>query len=205
MPGSWLFRIGPLDFEDSIEEPDYISSNEHISDVLSCETSGKYKCHSSAKCTDTGRGFCCTCNSGYYGNGESCLKNDVPIRVSGKVSGSVNNETISSQLQSYVVMIDGRSYTAISPLTPTVGYSLQLAQVLGGVVGWLFAKPGANVKNGYEVHDNVHCACVFYYYSGNNVTVGTNWRLYIFPSRKFKTIVFYIIQNFKIEPLKSFR
>lgn len=152
VPGSWLFRVGPLNFEDTIEEPDYISPNEQTSDVQpSCATSGKYRCHSAAKCTDTVRGFCCTCNIGYYGNGQSCLKTDVPIRVSGKVSGSVNNETISSQLQSYVVMTDGRSYTAISPLTPAIGYSLQLAHVLGGVVGWLFAKPGANVKNGYEV------------------------------------------------------
>lgn len=122
-----------------------------MSEKSSCATSGKLKCHLSATCTDTPTGFCCKCIEGYYGNGESCLNNNLPIRVSGKVSGSVNNETISSQLQSYVVMTDGRSYTAISPLSSNVGYSLQLAQVLGGVVGWLFAKPGANSLNGYQV------------------------------------------------------
>lgn len=112
---------------------------------------GKLKCHSFAKCTDTSRGFCCTCNEGYYGNGYSCLKNDIPIRVSGKLTGTIGNKSLNSQLQSYVVMTDGRSYTAISPLSVEFGYPLQLIQALGGVVGWLFAKPTGNVKNGYQI------------------------------------------------------
>lgn len=151
VPGSWLYRVGPLTYEDTIEEPDYISPDEHSSAIPSCSKTGKFECDSSATCTDTPTGFCCKCNEGYYGNGKNCIKNDVPIRVSGKVVGLINNETISAQLQSYVVMTEGRSYTAISPLSSTVGYSLQLAPIIGGVVGWLFAKPGANSVNGYEV------------------------------------------------------
>lgn len=140
-----------MSHNDGIEEPDAITPDEQNSEYPSCAISGKYKCDSSATCTDTSNGFCCKCYEGYYGNGKSCIKNDVPIRVSGKVSGLVNNENISAQLQSYVVMTEGRSYTAISPLSSTIGYSLQLAPILGGVVGWLFGKPVINTINGYEV------------------------------------------------------
>lgn len=118
-PGSWLFRIGPLGVEpnNNVQEPDYGSANEVEVGVPTCESTGRLKCHSSATCTDTNKGFCCKCNSGFYGNGYSCLKDDVPVRVAGRVVGNLNDISISSQLQSYVVMADGRSYTAVSTQT----------------------------------------------------------------------------------------
>lgn len=153
VPGSWLFKIGPLGVEptNNVQEPAYGSSNEGDTGVPTCATNGRLKCHSSATCVDTRKGFCCKCNKGYYGNGYSCLKDDVPVRVSGKVAGTLNDIPISSQLQSYVVMADGRSYTAVSPLTANIGNNMQLLQVLGGTIGWLFAKPSGDVKNGYQV------------------------------------------------------
>ncbi|KAG4067397.1 hypothetical protein HA402_011951, partial [Bradysia odoriphaga] len=152
-PGSWLFRIGPLGVEpnSNVQEPDYGSINESEVGVPTCASLGRLKCHSSATCVDTSKGFCCKCNNGFYGNGYSCLKDDVPVRVSGKVVGKLNDISISSQLQSYVVMADGRSYTALSPLTPNIGYNMQLLQVLGGTIGWLFAKLNGDVKNGYQI------------------------------------------------------
>lgn len=141
-----------MERDSNVEEPDYGSSNEEDAGVIpNCATKGRLKCHSSASCVDTRKGFCCKCNRGYYGNGYSCLKDDVPVRVSGKVSGTLNDISVASQLQSYVVMADGRSYTALSPLTPNIGYNMQLLQVLGGTIGWLFAKPSGDVKNGYQV------------------------------------------------------
>lgn len=145
-----------MDQENNIQEPDYGSKDEIDEGPQTCSSIGRLKCHSSATCVDTRSGFCCKCNKGFYGNGYSCLKDDAPVRVSGKFVGKLNDISISSQLQSYVVMADGRSYTAVSPLTPNVGYNMQLLQVLGGTIGWLFAKPSGDVKNGYQVSQRIN-------------------------------------------------
>lgn len=85
----------------------------------------------------------------------------MPLRVAGRVTGKVNDVELDAQLQSYVVLSDGRSYTAISQLNNTIGYSTQLVYAFGSVIGWLFAKPVANdnAPNGYQVS-----RFVFYYY-----------------------------------------
>lgn len=154
IPGAWLFRVGHIQFEDSIEEPDQVRSYESdASQPKSCANGGRRKCHISAECIDTTSGFCCKCKHGFYGNGFSCIKNDAPLRVTGKVTGSIGDAQLDAQLQSYVVLVDGRSYTAVSPLEGNVGYKSQLLFTLGSVIGWLFAKPIANdnVLNGYQV------------------------------------------------------
>lgn len=153
-PGTWLFRVGPLGGEDSIEEPDQVQSQpSDFLEPVSCSNGGKLKCHLSATCIDTRKGFCCKCKTGFYGNGFSCIKNDVPIRVSGKVTGYVSDTEINAQLQSYVLLTDGRSYTAVSPLTKDIGYNLQLLYSLGSAIAWLFAKPigNENILNGYQI------------------------------------------------------
>lgn len=153
-PGTWLFHVGPLGAEDSIEEPDQVQSQAiDFLEPVSCANGGKLKCHLSATCTDTRKGFCCKCKNGFYGNGFSCIKNDVPIRVSGKVTGYVSDTEVNAQLQSYVLLTDGRSYTAVSPLTKDIGYNIQLLYSLGSVIGWLFAKPvgNENTLNGYQI------------------------------------------------------
>lgn len=46
---------------------------------------------------------------------------------------------------------DGRTYTALSRVPEEIGASFQLLSNLGGVIGWLFAKPVSETKNGYEL------------------------------------------------------
>lgn len=48
-------------------------------------------------------------------------------------------------------MTDGRAYTAISKVPRQIGYSVQTLQILGGLMGFLFAKPIGEVKNGYQL------------------------------------------------------
>nr|CAD7200894.1 unnamed protein product [Timema douglasi] len=115
-------------------------------------TLGKTLCHSKSHCVDHVTGFCCHCHSGYYGNGFNCLKEGIPLRVNGKVSGIVNGQEFSQlDLQSYVVTSDGRTYTAISRVQSTIGYDMQTLNVLGGVIGWLFARPLNKASNGYAL------------------------------------------------------
>lgn len=151
------------------------------SDALSCVQSytreAVLQCHSKAKCKESEEGSCCVCQHGYYGNGKSCLKNgnthvwskhpyalhiclfshlDVPLRVNGKVNGVLNGVSLEQlDLQSYIVMTDGRAYTAISRVPREIGYSVQMLQVLGGLIGFLFAKPIGDVMNGYQLTGGV--------------------------------------------------
>lgn len=153
-PGSWIFRVGHLSFESNIEQPDQSRFfQQEIQYPRSCSSGGNLKCHISAVCRDTRLSFACECKPGFYGNGYSCIKSDVPLRVAGKVTGKINNVQLDAQLQSYVVLSDGRSYTAVSPLEQSIGYSSQLAYAFGSVIGWLFAKPITtdNAPNGYQV------------------------------------------------------
>lgn len=48
-------------------------------------------------------------------------------------------------------MSDGRAYTAISRIPETIGSDIQSLQILGGTIGYLFAKPIRNAVNGYEI------------------------------------------------------
>lgn len=77
---------------------------------------------------------------------------DLPIRVIGRVSGKINGEEFPLRdLQCYVQTKDGRTYTALSRVPETIGQDFQLLSTLGGVIGWLFAKPIGNTKNGYQL------------------------------------------------------
>lgn len=152
--GSWIFRVGHLGFEENVKEP--VLSNQFqtlLTHPRSCGRASNTVCHPSAICRDTHLSFACQCKPEYYGNGFNCIKKDVPLRVSGKVTGNINNYPVDAQLQSYVVMEDGRSYSAISPLENGIGHSTQLVYAFSSVIGWLFAKPVANdnAKNGYQV------------------------------------------------------
>lgn len=48
-------------------------------------------------------------------------------------------------------MVDGRSYTAVSALSADLGLKVQLLEIIGGVIGWLFAKPVGATLNGYQI------------------------------------------------------
>ncbi|XP_031633983.1 nidogen [Contarinia nasturtii] len=153
-PGSWIFRVGHIGFEKNIEQPDQSRFfQQEAQHPRSCASGGKLKCHISAICRDTRLSFDCQCKHGFYGNGFNCIKNDVPLRVAGQITGKINNTPLKAQLQSYVVLSDGRTYTAISPLDNSIGQSSQLLWAFGYGIGWLFAKPLANdnAPNGYQL------------------------------------------------------
>lgn len=52
-------------------------------------------------------------------------------------------------------MSDGRAYTAISKVPREIGPSLQTLQILGGLLGYLFAKPIGDAKNLYQLTGGV--------------------------------------------------
>lgn len=137
-----------------IKEPDQLTyGSVSTSEPTTCDDGGRLRCHTSARCEDGPTGYCCFCKDGFYGNGLSCLKNDAPLRVSGKVTGNINNVEIDGHVQSYVVLTDGRSYTAISPVAREIGYEAQLGAAFVNAIGWLFAKPSGKdaTPNGYQV------------------------------------------------------
>jgi len=118
---------------------------------------GSALCHSKAICVDYNPGFCCQCTTGFVGNGRNCLTDGLPQRINGKVSGKVNGVTFQDEdLHSYVVTSDGRAYTAVSKMNETIGFDLQPLSIIGGVIGWLFARPtSSNAPNGYQLTGNV--------------------------------------------------
>ena len=77
---------------------------------------------------------------------------EIPLRVNGKITGTLNGKELSQlDLQSYVVTSDGRTYTALSHVSQDIGYDIQILNVLGAVIGWLFARPISKAVNGYEL------------------------------------------------------
>lgn len=69
--------------------------------------------------------------------------------MNGKVHGKINGETLEGlDLQSYISMADSRAYTAISRIPESIGFNIQSLQILGSVIGYLFAKPVKDAQNG---------------------------------------------------------
>ncbi|XP_074657319.1 uncharacterized protein LOC141910521 [Tubulanus polymorphus] len=168
-PGKYVFMIGNLN-GGNIVGPDGASSSATASPeadmkdmketivrpVLATKETcaeGAKNCHSNARCVDYPQGYCCECVSPYYGNGKYCLEPGTPQRVNGKVEGQINGITLTNiDIHSYVVTADGRAYTAISRINPSIGYSLQTLGAIGGVIGWVFAaNGGAETKNGFSL------------------------------------------------------
>ena len=80
------------------------------------------------------------------------LFKDMPLRVNGKLRGELNGVKFEDlDIQSYVIMSDGRIYTAISRMAPEIGFDLQLINLLGEIIGWVFAKPMQKTVNGYDL------------------------------------------------------
>nr|XP_051678803.1 nidogen-2 isoform X1 [Oryctolagus cuniculus] len=114
------------------------------------------QCSAHAFCTDYTTGFCCHCQSSFYGDGKHCLPEGAPHRVNGKVSGHlrVGHTPVhftDVDLHAYIVGNDGRAYTAISHIPPPAAQALLPLTPLGGLFGWLFAleKPGS--ENGFSL------------------------------------------------------
>lgn len=56
-----------------------------------------------------------------------------------------------TDLHSYVVMNQGRSYTAISTIPESVGYSLLPLAPVGGIIGWMFAVEQDGFRHGFSI------------------------------------------------------
>ncbi|KAG5340816.1 NID1 protein, partial [Acromyrmex charruanus] len=170
-PGQWLFQVGPIDEGENIKTPDNIEDTMTMQQAASCRT-GATTCHSKATCIDYEIGFCCSCKQGYFGNGKSCQPNDVPLRVIGRISGTLNGvEFPSRDLQCYVQTKDGRTYTALSRVPEEIGASFQLLGNLGGIIAWLFAKPRVSRIGGLFNHT----AELNFPLSGDKVTIRSNY------------------------------
>lgn len=175
-PGKYVFRVGAISPNETIAVPDQYNENEIEDEEESktCAQSGPSVCHIQARCVDYQAGICCQCNDGYYGNGKSCIKNDVPLRVHGKLFGEINGIALNEiTIQAYVVVADGRSYTALSQAPAALGSSLQFLNTLGGVIGWIFAKPSGNAKNGYQLTGSLfnHTADIFFPSTNDRVSI----------------------------------
>ncbi|XP_036947108.1 nidogen-2 isoform X14 [Acanthopagrus latus] len=122
------------------------------------ETCARFQqqCSQNAFCSDYATGYCCHCRPGFYGNGRHCLPEGAPQRVSGKVSGTV---TVGStpvdlnniDLHAYIVVGDGRAYTAISEVPEPVGWALMPVAPIGELFGWLFALELPNSRAGFKI------------------------------------------------------
>ncbi|XP_075974166.1 nidogen [Anticarsia gemmatalis] len=179
-PGKYVFRIGNIPPEGNVAVPDQYNQSELEieEEAKTCGQTGSIVCHTEARCIDYPAGICCQCNEGYYGNGKSCIKNDLPLRVHGKINGILNDVKLNDvDIQAYVVVSDGRAYTALSLVPQGLGSSMQLLNVLGGVVGWLFAKPASSAKNGYQLTGSLfnHTADVWFPASGDRVSINQEY------------------------------
>ncbi|XP_078147276.1 nidogen-2 [Centroberyx gerrardi] len=136
------------------------------------ETCARFQqqCSQNALCSDYATGFCCHCQHGFYGNGRHCLPEGAPQRVSGKVSGTV---TVGStpvalnniDLHAYIVVGDGRAYTAISEVPEPVGWALMPVAPIGELFGWLFALELPNSQAGFKITGaefTRHAEVIFY-------------------------------------------
>ncbi|XP_029300808.1 nidogen-2 [Cottoperca gobio] len=122
------------------------------------ETCARFQqqCSQNAFCSDYATGFCCHCRPGFYGNGRHCLPDGAPQRVSGKVSGTVTVgstpvELNNIDLHAYIVVGDGRAYTAISEVPEPVGWALMPLAPIGELFGWLFALELPNSQAGFKI------------------------------------------------------
>ncbi|XP_029891423.1 nidogen-1 isoform X3 [Aquila chrysaetos chrysaetos] len=127
-------------------------------DVQQTCANNRHQCSVHAICKDYPNGFCCSCIAGYKGNGRQCVAEGSPQRVNGKVKGRifVGNNPVpvtfeNTDLHSYVVMNQGRAYTAISTIPEALGYSLLPLASIGGIIGWMFAVEQQGYKNGFSV------------------------------------------------------
>ncbi|XP_042260961.1 nidogen-2 isoform X7 [Thunnus maccoyii] len=122
------------------------------------ETCARFQqqCSQNAFCSDYATGFCCHCKPGFYGNGHHCLPEGAPQRVSGKMSGTL---TVGStpvdlnniDLHAYIVVGDGRAYTAISEVPEPLGWALMPVAPIGELFGWLFALELPNSQAGFKI------------------------------------------------------
>lgn len=65
--------------------------------------------------------------------------------------GSTQVVVDSIDLHAYIVVGDGRAYTAISEVPEPLGWALMPITPIGGLFGWLFALKLPNSHNGFNI------------------------------------------------------
>ncbi|KAI1895278.1 hypothetical protein AGOR_G00104650 [Albula goreensis] len=177
----------------------------------------QHQCSQHGYCTDYASGFCCHCGTGYYGNGRHCLPEGAPQRVNGKVSGLISVgstpvELDSVDLHAYIVVGDGRAYTAISQVPEPVGWALMPMAPIGGLFGWLFALELPEHQNGFSITgaEFTHYAEVIFYPGRQRLTIiqtaqGLNSQNYLSLHTQIKGNVPFIApgSTVQIEPYKE--
>ncbi|XP_036309397.1 nidogen-1 isoform X1 [Pipistrellus kuhlii] len=141
---------------DEVEESEVVFS--YNTDSRPTCANSRHQCSVHAECRDYATGFCCSCVAGYTGNGRQCVAEGSPQRVNGKVRGRVFVGSSPApvvfehtDLHSYVVTNQGRSYTAISTIPEAVGYALLPLAPVGGIIGWMFAVEQDGFRNGFSM------------------------------------------------------
>ncbi|KAL3211186.1 hypothetical protein MRX96_000866 [Rhipicephalus microplus] len=84
VPGQWLYQISG----DEAVGPDLVNVD-LLSGGSTC-TAAREPCPPSSVCRDYDTGYCCHCDRGFFGNGKNCIANGTPQRVTGKLTGSLN-------------------------------------------------------------------------------------------------------------------
>uniref|UniRef100_A0A3Q2WCC1 Nidogen 2a (osteonidogen) n=1 Tax=Haplochromis burtoni TaxID=8153 RepID=A0A3Q2WCC1_HAPBU len=170
IPGLWLFHTGKRYSFDNIVPASIKAPIVLKTTTFSFSFRFLQQCSQNAFCTDYATGFCCHCQPGFYGNGRQCLPDGAPQRVSGKVSGTVyvGSTPVSLNnidLHAYIVVGDGRAYTAISKVPEPVGWALMPVAPIGELFGWLFALELQNSQAGFKLTGaefSRHAEVVFY-------------------------------------------
>ncbi|KAF6719202.1 Nidogen-1 [Oryzias melastigma] len=149
-PGGYVVSVEEEDVNFDTRVIQYTTDNK--------ETCARFQqqCSQNAFCSDYATGFCCHCHPGFYGNGRDCLPDGAPQRVSGKVSGTVSVQSTpvplnNIDLHAYIVVGDGRAYSAISEVVPEpLGWALMPVSPIGELFGWLFALELPNSQAGFK-------------------------------------------------------
>ncbi|XP_055846517.1 nidogen-like isoform X1 [Episyrphus balteatus] len=177
--GVFLYRVGLLDNDSNISDEDIQKTINDIAPQMSCAEGGSEKCHSRAACDDISNDFCCKCYKGYYGNGLSCIKTSLPIRVSGLLSGEINNQPIDkpTNIKSIIDLKNGLSTTSINSISDELGSQLKLALPVFSSIGWLFAKPlSPKIMNGYQLTGgNLDISSELIFESGEILYINQNY------------------------------
>ncbi|XP_024150167.1 nidogen-2 isoform X2 [Oryzias melastigma] len=148
-PGGYVVSVEEEDVNFDTRVIQYTTDNK--------ETCARFQqqCSQNAFCSDYATGFCCHCHPGFYGNGRDCLPDGAPQRVSGKVSGTVSVQSTpvplnNIDLHAYIVVGDGRAYSAISEVPEPLGWALMPVSPIGELFGWLFALELPNSQAGFK-------------------------------------------------------
>ncbi|KAF5901726.1 nidogen-2 isoform X1, partial [Clarias magur] len=149
-PNGQVFSVDEVDEIINSAVIEYASENKETCDRF------QQNCNRNAYCADYPSGYCCHCHAGFYGNGRHCLPDGAPQRVNGKVNGmvSVGSTPVrlnNIDLHAYIVVSDGRAYTAISEVPEPLGWALMPVTPIGSLFGWLFALKLPNSHNGFNI------------------------------------------------------